>query len=65
MWSDLMLMDESSKEEKTQQVVLRLHTQYVSHFDTTKQTKISALLASGDIKHLISLQGFKTRMYEM
>lgn len=40
MWSDLMLMDESPKEEKTQQVVLRLHTQYISHLDTTKQTKM-------------------------
>lgn len=35
-----MLMDESPKEEKTQQVVLRLHTQYISHLDTTKQTKM-------------------------
>lgn len=40
MWSDLMLMDESPKEEKTQQVVLRLHALHVSHLDTTKQTKM-------------------------
>lgn len=40
MWSDLMLMVESPKEEKTQQVILRLHTSYISHLDTIKETEL-------------------------
>lgn len=43
MWNDPMLMDESPKEEMTQQVILRLHTSHVSHLDTIKQTKMQGL----------------------
>lgn len=43
MWSDLMLMDESPKEEKTQQVILRLHTLYVSYLDTIQETEMQGL----------------------
>jgi len=38
-----MLMDESPTEDKTQQVILRLHTLYVSRFSTIKQTEMESL----------------------